>query len=168
MSSDILHVKPIGMIHSPFQNAGGVPIQPVFARGIQGSVEVRPEYVEALADLDGFERIWLLYWFDRAAAFKPRVTPYLDSRAHGLFATRAPSRPNPVGLSCVRLLAIEGNVLRVGEVDILDNTPLLDIKPYATRFDHFDVARQGWLDATGKKPGRSDPRFYDNTKDKGS
>jgi tRNA-Thr(GGU) m(6)t(6)A37 methyltransferase TsaA len=168
MQSDSAQIKPIGVIHSPFDQAGSAPIQPVFARGAEGTVEVLPAYADALADLEGFERIWLLYWFDRAAPFKPRVTPYLDDRKRGLFATRAPSRPNPIGMSCVRLLSVEGSTIRVGDIDVLDNTPLLDIKPYAKRFDSFDVSRQGWLDAAADKQGESDSRFYRNAKDKES
>ena len=157
-----MEVKAIGTIHSPFQNASGVPIQPALAGDTEGFVEVFSEYVEALADLEGFERIWLLYWFDRASPFKSRVKPYLDHQSHGLFATRAPARPNPIGLSCVKLLAVEDTMLRVGGIDILDGTPLLDIKPYADRFDHFKVARCGWLDTVEKKTTKSDNRFFRN------
>jgi tRNA (adenine37-N6)-methyltransferase len=157
-----MEVKAIGTIHSPFQDAAGVPIQPAFAGDVEGTVEVFAEYKEALADLEGFERIWLLYWFDRAAPFKAKVKPYLDDQSHGLFATRAPARPNPIGLSCVKLLAVEGAMLRVGGIDILDGTPLLDIKPYANRFDHFEVARSGWLDTAERGSTKSDSRFFGN------
>jgi tRNA (adenine37-N6)-methyltransferase len=156
-----MEVKAIGTIRSPFQNASGVPIQPAFAENARGTVEVSPEYAEALADLDGFERIWLVYWFDRAAPFKASVKPYLDDQTHGLFATRAPARPNPIGLSCVKLLSVEGATLRVGGIDILDGTPLLDIKPYANRFDRFDVTRNGWLDTTKRGSTKSDHRFFE-------
>lgn len=155
-----MEVRAIGTIHSPFQNASGVPIQPAFAGEAEGTVEVFPEYEEALADLAGFERIWLLYWFDRAAPFKARVKPYLDDQSHGLFATRAPARPNPIGLSCVKLLSVEGTTLRVGGIDILDATPLLDIKPFANRFDHFEVTRNGWLDTAKRGTTKSDNRFF--------
>lgn len=155
-----MEVKAIGTIHSPFRDASGVPIQPAFAEDAEGTVEVMAEYAEALADLDGFERIWLLYWFDRAAPFKARVRPYLDNQSHGLFATRAPVRPNPIGLSCVKLLSVEGATLHIGGVDILDGTPLLDIKPYANRFDRFDVTRNGWLDAAQSGLTKSDERFF--------
>ena len=158
-----MEIQPIGTIHTSFRHASGVPIQPVFARGSDGMVEVFPEYEEALADLEGFERIWLLCWFDRSSAFRTKVTPYLDDTARGLFATRAPARPNPIGLSCVRLLGIEANKLRVTEVDILDGTPLLDIKPYVQQFDCFDVKRNGWLDTTDRARTRADSRFLRNT-----
>jgi len=158
-----MEIRPIGTIHSSFREARGVPIQPVFARGADGTVEVLPEYEEALADLEGFERIWLLCWFDRASAFREKVTPYLDDTTRGLFATRAPARPNPIGLSCVRLLGIEANRLRVTEVDVLDGTPLLDIKPYVQQFDCFDVKHNGWLDTVERRRIRSDSRFLRNT-----
>jgi tRNA (adenine37-N6)-methyltransferase len=94
--------------------------------------------------LDGFERIWLIYWFDRARQAEFKVIPYLDREPRGVFATRAPSRPNPIGLSCVRLLAVEGTLLRVADLDVLDGTPLLDIKPYVPDWDVFEVKRVGW------------------------
>lgn len=160
-----MEVKAIGTIHSPFQNASGVPIQPALAGNVEGSVEVFAEYEEALANLEGFERIWLLTWLNRASPFKAKVKPYLDNELRGLFATRAPARPNPIGLSCVKLLSVEGTRLRVAGVDILDGTPLLDIKPYANRFDHFEVARCGWLDSVGKRSTKSDNRFFGNPKE---
>lgn len=155
-----MQVKPIGIIHSPFKAAQGTPIQPVFAGDIQGTVEVFEQYQEGLADLDGFERIWLLFWLDRAASYKLKVKPYMDENMRGLFSTRAPSRPNPIGMSCVRLLGIEGNILKISELDILDGTPLLDIKPYVGKVDCFDVKRSGWLDAAEHKNTKADDRFH--------
>jgi tRNA-Thr(GGU) m(6)t(6)A37 methyltransferase TsaA len=155
-----MEVKPIGIIHSPFTEAAGTPIQPVFAKGSEGTVEVYPEYQEGLADLDGFERIWLLFWLDRAPPYKLKVKPYMDEAIRGLFATRAPSRPNPIGMSCVKLLSVEGNVLRVAEIDALDGTPLLDIKPYVGRVDCFDVKRSGWPDTIEHKNTKADNRFH--------
>jgi tRNA-Thr(GGU) m(6)t(6)A37 methyltransferase TsaA len=160
-----MEIQPIGTIHSPFRDARDGPIQPIFAEGCEGIVEILPRYTDALLDLEGFERIWLLYWFDRAAAFRAKVKPYMDDKEHGLFATRAPARPNPIGLSCVRLLSIQANTLRVGEVDILDGTPLLDIKPYVGKFDRFEVKRDGWLDTARAKDGRSDKRFFQSDKE---
>jgi len=155
-------VKPIGIILSPFSRTDGTPIQPVFAQGCEGTVEVYREFEEALLGLEGFERIWLLYWFDKALEFKAKVKPYMDDRWHGLFATRAPSRPNPIGLSCVKLLSVEANILHVSDIDILDGTPLLDIKPYVGKFDCFEVKRNGWLDTADKRNIKSDGRFYNN------
>ncbi len=155
-------VKAIGVIHSPFQQATGTPIQTRAAEGVEGTVEVFPEFVAGLQDLEGFERIWLLYWFDRASqdGNTLRVCPYLDTEhPRGVFATRAPARPNPIGISPVRLLEVVGNVLRVSEVDILDGTPLLDIKPYVSHFDSFQVERLGWLQDAGDWRKAADGRF---------
>lgn len=134
----------IGLIHSPHRKVQGAPIRPRWAAGIEGTVEVCPEFAPGLRDLEGFERIWLLYWFDRACEAQLEVVPYRDTQKRGVFATRAPSRPNPIGLSCARLLGIEGNILRVADLDVLDGTPLLDIKPYVPDCDVFTVERIGW------------------------
>lgn len=154
-----LELKPIGIVHSPFKEATGTPIQASMARGTLGTIEVVPTFADGLKDLDGFDRIWLLYWFDRAAAPKLIVTPYLDDQPHGVFATRAPARPNPIGMSAVRLLRMEGGTLHVADVDILDGTPLLDIKPYVPRFDHLSAERTGWLQQTSDRPPTADRRF---------
>lgn len=154
-----LELIPIGTIHSPFKEPAGTPIQSSVAEGIEGTVEVFPAYADGLLDLDGFERIWLLYRFDRAPSPRLRVVPFRDEVERGLFATRAPCRPNPIGLSCVRLLGIQRNVLTVGGVDILDGTPLLDIKPYIPEFDAFPQSRPGWLADGGNQRTRADDRF---------
>jgi tRNA (adenine37-N6)-methyltransferase len=152
-------LRPIGVIRSPFQGQAGTPIQPIFAGDAEGRVIVDPGYESALADIEGFERIWLLYWFDRAAVFASRVRPYRDDRDHGLFATRAPSRPNPLGLSAVRLLARDGNVLRVSGIDVLDSTPLLDIKPYIPEVDAQPASLAGWWDERQVAEHVADGRF---------
>ncbi len=155
-----LEMKRVGVIHSPFDKPAGTPIQPVYAAQAEGTVEVFKPFVEGLADLEGFDRIWLLYWCHRSTAPRMRVIPYRDTQERGLFATRAPARPNPIGLSCVRLLDIDNGILRVSELDILDGTPLLDIKPYVPSFDSFPEARSGWL--TEERTGRmiADGRFH--------
>ena len=154
-----MNLQAIGVIHSPHQRAEGTPIQAALAAGVRGAVEMFPEYAAGLRDLDGFERIWLVYWFDRATRAELVVTPYLDTTPRGLFATRAPCRPNPIGLSCVRLLEVVGNVLHVDGLDILDGTPLLDIKPYLPAFDAFEAKRIGWC-AEGRGSGTvADGRF---------
>jgi tRNA-Thr(GGU) m(6)t(6)A37 methyltransferase TsaA len=155
-----MEIKPIGIVHSSLKEAKGSPIQPVFAGDSEGIVEVYEPYREALKDLDGFERIWLIYWFHMAARFRPIVTPYLDTVERGLFATRAPCRPNPIGMSPVRLLGIENGRLYIAEVDILDGSPLLDIKPYISKFDKFEVERNGWQDNVSGKPPTADKRFH--------
>jgi tRNA-Thr(GGU) m(6)t(6)A37 methyltransferase TsaA len=149
----------IGRIHSPFKQATGTPIQPSRAGGTEGFIQLAPQFAAALKDLAGFDRVWLIYWFNRAAAAKLTVIPYRDVVERGLFATRAPARPNPIGLSNVRLLGIEGTVLRIADVDILDDTPLLDIKPYVPAYDNFPVQRLGWVDTVPDRPVVADDRF---------
>lgn len=159
-----MELDPIGVIHTPFTEPLGTPIQPAAAKGARGTVEVLEKYAEGLKDLDGFERVWLVYWFDRAAETRLLVRPYLVEEAHGLFATRAPCRPNPIGISSVKLVSVEGNVLHVEDVDMLDGTPLLDIKPYVSHFDVFDVERNGWLDEALRRrkltEAEADGRFH--------
>jgi tRNA-Thr(GGU) m(6)t(6)A37 methyltransferase TsaA len=153
-----MQLQPIGVIHSPFVAPPGVPIQPRYAQGAEGTVEVFEPFAEGLRDLEGFERIWLVYWFHKAAPARLVVVPFKDSRERGLFATRAPCRVNPIGLSCVRLLGVQGRTLRVAELDVLDGTPLLDIKPYVPDFDCYEVRRCGWLEQAGGQT-TADGRF---------
>jgi tRNA-Thr(GGU) m(6)t(6)A37 methyltransferase TsaA len=157
----MIEFRPIGVIHTPFKELPGMPIQPPGASGIQGALDIFPEYAEGLKDLEGFSHIILLYHFHRSEGFNLRVTPFLDSEPRGVFATRAPKRPNPIGLSVVRLLAVEGSTARIENVDMLDGTPLLDIKPYVPEFDHQTSARAGWLEKSGKRVAerKSDERF---------
>lgn len=150
MMSEIRY-KPIGVIHSPFKEPKGVPIQSASAQGIKGTIEIFPEYIEGLKDLEGFSHIILIYHFHLARRGALKVKPYMDNKLRGVFATRAPSRPNPIGLSIVRLVKIEGNVLHIQDVDIIDGTPLLDIKPYVPEFDIRKVERIGWLEKRVKK-----------------
>lgn len=154
-------LQTIGVIRSPHRAPVGTPIQPAFADDSEGEVVVHQGFDAALDDIDGFERIWLVYFFDRAKPFAPRVVPYRDTREHGLFATRAPSRPNPIGMSVVRLLGREGNVLRVRGLDVLDGTPLLDIKPYVPAFDAHPDSKAGWLDSGREERTEADGRFHD-------
>ena len=156
-------LRAIGVIRTPFQQAAGTPIQPTFAEGVEGEVVIDEQFEEALADIDGFERIWLVYWMDRAGPYRPRVVPYRDTRERGLFATRSPCRPNPIGLSVVRLLRRQGRTLHVADVDILDRTPLLDIKPYVPDFDALRPSRGGWLDGSAEDRRRADERFHEST-----
>jgi tRNA-Thr(GGU) m(6)t(6)A37 methyltransferase TsaA len=140
------NLRTIGFVRSPHTKAEQTPIQPSFATGIPGIAEIDPAYAEGLADLDGFSHIWLLYVFDRAGAAQLRVKPFLDDVPRGVFATRAPCRPNPIGLSLVRLVRRVAGTLHLEDVDVLDGTPLLDIKPYVGRFDRRENVRCGWLD----------------------
>lgn len=156
-----MNIKAIGTIHSPFTHLKGMPIQPPGASDVKGTIEVFEEYADGLLDLDGFSHIILLYHFHRSKGFKLRVVPFLDTAERGVFATRAPKRPNPIGLSIVRLERIEGRILHIDGVDILDGTPVIDIKPYVPDFDQQENVRAGWQ---GKSPKtvpeeRSDDRF---------
>jgi tRNA-Thr(GGU) m(6)t(6)A37 methyltransferase TsaA len=153
----------IGTVRSPFQRLEDMPIQPAGAAGVVGQVEVLPDYVEGLQDLEGFSHIILLYHFHLVRESSLVITPFLDDRPHGVFATRAPKRPNPIGISTVRLVRINTNVLEIENVDILDGTPLLDIKPYVPAFDQYDAERIGWLKGlVDRLPHTtSDSRFVD-------
>ncbi|HNZ36253.1 MAG TPA: tRNA (N6-threonylcarbamoyladenosine(37)-N6)-methyltransferase TrmO [Candidatus Marinimicrobia bacterium] len=136
--------RPIGIIHSQHQNAEQIPIQPVYAKDCPAKVEVYQKFAEGLRDLDGFSHIYLIYHFHRAKSAKLRVKPFLQDVERGVFATRSPNRPNAIGLSIVELIRREGNILHIKGADILDGTPLLDIKPYIKRFDRIDNSRDGW------------------------
>jgi tRNA-Thr(GGU) m(6)t(6)A37 methyltransferase TsaA len=158
---EIIHYRPIGKIRSPFTKREGMPIQPLGARGISGTVELQAEYADGLKDLDGFSHIILIYHFHLSNGYSLHVKPFLDDTPRGLFAVRAPRRPNPIGISVVRLDRIDGTILHISNVDIIDGTPLLDIKPCVPDFDCLEDVRTGWLSershhASGK---RSDDRF---------
>jgi tRNA-Thr(GGU) m(6)t(6)A37 methyltransferase TsaA len=159
LNTSSINLKAMGVVHSPNKQEAGTPIQPRWAEAIEGRVEVFPEYAAGLKDLDGFERIWLICWLDRAAPAPLIVTPYLDTVPRGIFATRAPSRPNSIGLSAVRLLKVEGRILHVAGLDMLDQTPLLDLKPYAPQFDCYAVERIGWLGRCQSGQTQADQRF---------
>ncbi len=137
-------VQPIGVIHTPFTSRSEMPIQAARSEAV-GRVEVYPEYAPGLQHLGGFSHIILVYWFHCACDFSLTVRPFLDDQPHGLFATRYPARPNPIGLSVVELVTIDGRILHVQGVDVLDGTPLLDIKPFVPAFDHREGAHVGWL-----------------------
>ncbi|MDZ4199133.1 MAG: tRNA (N6-threonylcarbamoyladenosine(37)-N6)-methyltransferase TrmO [Kiritimatiellia bacterium] len=156
---DSMNLQAIGVIHSSHRQAEGTPIQPVFAEHSHGFVEVFSSFVDGLQDLEGFERIWLIYRLHKAAAGPLRVIPFRDTTERGVFATRSPCRPNSFGISCVRLISIHENELHISDVDILDGTPLLDIKPYVPRFDAFPNSRAGWLDQDFTDRTRADSRF---------
>jgi tRNA-Thr(GGU) m(6)t(6)A37 methyltransferase TsaA len=148
--SDIIYT-PIGIIHTPFKTPAGTPIQPQGATGEDGTVEVFPEYVDGLADLPDFSHIYLIYHFHLSKPFAMRIKPFLDDKSHGLFATRAPSRPNPIGISVVELIDIDKDKLHVRDIDVVDKTPLLDIKPYVPDFDVRAATKIGWLEKKTQK-----------------
>jgi tRNA-Thr(GGU) m(6)t(6)A37 methyltransferase TsaA len=152
---------PIGIIRSPFKTAEGSPIQPAGAEGIRGEIELREEFMAGVKDLAGFSHLILIYHFHHSKGFDLHVKPFLDHESRGVFATRAPKRPNPIGLSVVRLVKVEGNRLIIEDVDVLDGTPLLDIKPYVPQFDSKADCEIGWF--CGKvqeaEKCRADDRF---------
>jgi tRNA (adenine37-N6)-methyltransferase len=158
MTNLTITYKPIGVIHSEHVDQEKTPIQPVYASGCKGYVEVFPEYAEGLRDLEGFSHIYLICHLHRSGSQNLLVKPFLQDTEHGVFATRKECRPNPIGLSIVELVSRQGNILHINNVDILDGTPLLDIKPYTRRFDHIVTSRNGWQDsvdeATAKKRGK--------------
>ena len=160
MPEEIIY-KPIGIVHSPFKSLKGTPIQPKAAKGVKGKVVVEEEYKEGLKDLDGFSHIILIYHFHLSKDYGLLVKPYMDDNLHGVFSTRAPKRPNPIGISTVKLISIKENILYIEDVEVIDGTPLLDIKPYVSAFDERDSARIGWLTKNiHKLPSqRDDGRF---------
>lgn len=152
--------SPIGIIHSPFYEIQNIPIQPCFANGIKGSIELKKEYIDGLSDLDDFSHIILLYHFHLSSGYSLKVTPFLDETSHGLFSTRAPKRPNGIGLSVVKLIEIKKNILFIENIDIVDGTPLLDIKPWVGKFNNVSNEKNGWLENWKDiKTKNSDNRF---------
>ena len=153
--------KPIGIIHSPFREPHGTPIQPSAARDVEGTVEIFPEYAEGLKDIEGFSHIILICHLHLSSEYSLKVTPYMDDKVHGVFTTRAPARPNPIGISTVRLVRVEGRKLFIRDLDIVDGTPLLDIKPYVPEFDMREIVKIGWLEKNVRKlqKARDDGRF---------
>ena len=137
---------PIGIIHTPFAEMKGMPIQAIAGQGVEGTIELEEAYVEGLRDIDGFTHLILLYHLHQMTESKLVVTPFLDTQPRGIFATRGPKRPNPIGFSTVRLLRVENNLLHIQDVDILDGTPLLDLKPYVPQFDDRADAQIGWFE----------------------
>ena len=151
----------IGRIRSPFHHPEGMPIQSSGAKDVEGTVEVDSKDADGLTDIEHFSHIILIYFFNRSEGFELQVKPFLDDSVHGVFATRAPRRPNPIGISTVELLKRDGNHLLIKGVDVLNGTPLLDIKPYVPEFDVFQVSSVGWLENKQHqaKSRKSDMRF---------
>jgi len=140
-----VELKPIGIIHTPYRRLEDMPIQPSFSECV-GEIELERQYQEGLRDIKGFSHIILVYLFHKSEGYSLLVKPFLDDHLRGVFATRSPRRPNPIGISTVRLLEREGNVLKVLGIDVLDGTPLIDIKPYVPEFDRREEVRIGWLE----------------------
>ena len=153
--------KAIGVIHTPFPQPKGTPIQPSRSSHAKGRIEILPKFVDGLCDLDGFSHITLIYYFHLSKGYELIVTPYLDTQQRGLFSTRAPRRPNAIGLSVVRLLGIDGGTVHIEDVDMVDGTPLLDIKPFVPDLQDGPDCRLGWLDGKAHRAGdtSADDRF---------
>jgi tRNA-Thr(GGU) m(6)t(6)A37 methyltransferase TsaA len=153
--------KPIGVVHSPFKELKNMPIQPTGCKGVEGEIEIFPEFSPGLQDLDGFSHIFVIYFLHKVQGWKSKVIPFLDTQERGIFSTRSPVRPNPIGLSVLEIKAVNGNRIMVNNTDILDGTPVLDIKPFVPQFDQPENTRIGWL--TGNvirvKDKKSDDRF---------
>jgi len=156
-----LNYRAIGTVRSPFLQAAGTPIQPSRAAAAEGSLELEPEYWSGLQDLDGFSHLVLVAHLHRTGPAQLQVVPFLDTRAHGIFATRAPARPNPIAVSVLRILRVEPGRVQVAELDLLDGTPILDIKPYVPEFDARPDASTGWYANAARKDERvvADDRF---------
>ena len=150
-------IKPIGIIHSPFKEKQDCPIQPVFSEETSGEVELFPEFAEGLKDIEAFSHIYLFYLFDRAGEIKLIRPTFLDDMPHGIFASRHPCRPNGIGISIVNITGLNQNIIKVKGIDVLDKTPLIDIKPYVPKFDTIKGASNGWVASKEwrpKPPGR--------------
>jgi len=159
----VIKYKEIGVIHSPFTSLERMPVQPIAAKGVKGTIEIHKKFLDGLQDLEKFQYIYLFYHFNKAETCKLKVIPFMDDKPHGIFATRAPIRPNPIGISVVYLIKIENNILYVEDIDIMDNTPLLDIKPFIPQVDNRMSKKIGWLQ--GKEnifQTQSDARFIIN------
>ena len=153
--------RPIGFFRTPFTSIQGMPIQPIGGGATEGTIEILPEFREGLTDLEGFSHIIVLYHFHKIEGYDLLVKPFLDTATHGIFATRSPKRPNPIGLSVMRLKAVHTDSLRLEGIDVLDRTPVVDIKPYVPDFDRYNAEKTGWFD--GKSANAvshlSDDRF---------
>lgn len=158
---ELLNFKPIGFIKTPFKNKEGMPIQPTGAKGVKGTIEIDPKYSEGLKDLDGFSHIILIYHLHLSKTYELIVKPFMDDKLHGVFSTRAPKRPNPIGFSVVKLNKIEKDILFIENIDVLNDTPLLDIKPFIPDVDCPLADRIGWLEGKSDKMEhrKSDTRF---------
>lgn len=143
--------KPIGVIHSLFKRVEDTPVQPGAAEGVESTIEVSPEYASGLQDIDGFSHIVVIFHCHLSRGYSLLVKPHLDDQMRGVFATRSPNRPNPIGVSVLRLLSVDGSTLRVGNLDIVDGTPLLDLKPCMPAHDVTTPDRFGWMSERGRK-----------------
>lgn len=151
-------IKPIGIISTPYKEPKGIPIQGKFEKGVVGTIRLFPEYQAGLKDIKGFSHVILIYHFNRSKEENLIGRPFLEDTKHGIFAIRSPHRPNHLGFSIVKLESVKGATITFSEVDILDGTPIFDIKPYVKHFDSRDKVKNGWIDKhfkSGKIPKRT-------------
>ena len=156
-----IQFQPIGYFSTPFKEVRGMPIQPTGAKGVYGAITILPEYREGLADLEGFSHVFVLYHLHEIQGYHLTVTPFLDTCQHGIFATRSPKRPNPIGLSVMRLDTVSEDLVILENVDVLDGTPVIDIKPYVPDFDIWPANAIGWFAGKSNhaEQHKSDERF---------
>jgi tRNA-Thr(GGU) m(6)t(6)A37 methyltransferase TsaA len=155
-------INPIGIIHTPYTDIKNMPIQPIAAEGMKGYIELLPEYLRGLKDLEGFSHLTLVYRFHKITDYSLEVIPFMDDKLRGIFATKAPKRPNAIGISTVKLISIDRNKINIEQVDMLDGTPLIDIKPFYPRYDNRENVKIGWLEKNKDlhlDKLRSDERF---------
>lgn len=156
-----MEFSPIGYIRSPYTELTDMPIQPRGANAVEGSIEILEQYAEGLQDLDGFSHAYLIYHLHKASRTALSVIPFMDTVERGVFSTRSPLRPNHIGLSIVEITGVEKNIVHLRGVDVLDKTPLLDLKPYIESFDYVEKSRSGWMQGSREEVAkkRSDSRF---------
>ncbi len=153
--------RPIGYFRTPFSSPVGMPIQPAGARGVRGQIDILEEFSEGLKDLDGFSHVFVVYHLHEVGGYKLLTTPFLDVVPHGIFATRSPARPNPIGLSVLKVISVDAGTIGLEDVDVLNGTPVLDIKPYVAEFDACNADRFGWFEGNSQRARehRADERF---------
>jgi tRNA-Thr(GGU) m(6)t(6)A37 methyltransferase TsaA len=157
-----IRLESIGIIRTTYKTIENMPIQPMGAKGKKAHIELKAKFLDGLKDLEEFSYVTLLYHLHKVTDYKLKVIPFMDTEEHGVFATRSPRRPNAIGLSTVKLIGIEGNLIYIEDADILDGTPLLDIKPFFSQFDNREKAKSGWLDRKWEEKHKtltSDERF---------
>ncbi len=156
-----MQIEPIGIIHTPFKKLGQMPIQPKGAKSVIATLEIDKEYTLGLKDLEGFSHIYLIYYFHEAVRTELEVIPFMDTQERGVFATRSPLRPSHIGLSITKILSIDDNIVTIKGIDVLDGTPLIDIKPYIPQFDGVNGVKTGWMNKSRSEvnTARSDERF---------
>ena len=156
-----MQIEPIGIIRTPFKKLGQMPIQPKGAKNVIATLEIDKEYAPGLKDLEEFSHVYLIYYFHKAVRTELEVIPFMDTQERGVFATRSPLRPSHLGLSITKVLSIDDNIVTIKGIDVLDGTPLIDIKPYIPQFDGVNGVKTGWMDKSNSEvnSARSDDRF---------